>query len=81
MVPLFRKNCKVIYTDIDSLIYYIECVYDIMKWYYDINRFDTSDYTADNAYCISLVNKKIPGLMKDKNNDSIMTEFVELRTY
>jgi len=30
----------------------------------DINRFDTSDY----AYDISLVNKKVPCLMKDKNN-------------
>ena len=76
MTPLFRENCKVIYTDTDSLIYHIKCddIYDIMKR--DINRFDTSDYTIDNAFDIQLVNKKVPGLMKDENNGTIMTEFV-----
>ena len=52
-------------------ISYIECdnVYDIMKR--DVNRFNTSDYAIDNAYCIPLDNKKVPGLMKDENNGSI----------
>jgi len=46
----------------------------------EINRFDTSDYSGDNAYDIPLANKKVPNLMKDQENDTIMIEFVELRS-
>jgi len=60
MASLYRDKCKIMYTDMDSLIYYIECdnVYDIMKR--DIDWFDMSDYAVDNAYGIQFVNKKIP---------------------
>ncbi|XP_026826253.1 uncharacterized protein LOC113562126 [Ooceraea biroi] len=79
MVPLYREKCKIMYTDMDSLIYHIECddVYEQMK--HDVARFDTSDYEVDNAYGMPLANKKVPGLMKDENNGTIMTEFVGLR--
>jgi len=73
---MYREKCKVMYTDMDSLIYHIKCdnVYEIMKR--DISRFDTSDYAVNNVYGIPLVNKKVPGLLKDKNNGAIMTEFI-----
>jgi len=79
MFLLYRDKCKIMYTDTDSLVYHIECenVYETMKR--DIARFDTSDYPANNAYGMPLANKKVPDLMKDENNDTIMTEFVGLR--
>jgi len=50
MSLMYRDKCKIMYTDTDSFIYYIECddVYKNMK--HDIVRFDTSDYPADNVY-------------------------------
>jgi len=54
MLPLYREKCKIMYTDIDSLIYHIECddVYDIMKRDITNCKFDTSDYPIDNVYGI-----------------------------
>jgi len=77
MLPLFHEKCKIMY--MNSLIYHIECndVYAVMK--HDINRFETSDYAIDNAYDVPLVNKKVPGLMKNENKSAIMTKFVGLR--
>jgi len=76
---MHRDKCKTMYTDTNSLIYHIACddVYDIKKL--DIAKFNTSNYPASNVYSMHLVNKKVPGLMKDKNNGAIMTEFVGFR--
>jgi len=74
MSPMYRNKCKIMYINMNSLIYHINNVYKMMKR--DIARFDTSDYLANNLYSIPLANKKIPGLIKDQNNGAIMIEFV-----
>ena len=41
--------------------------------------FTTSDYPSDNKYKLPLVNKKIPGLMKDELNGENITEVMALK--
>lgn len=75
-----HKQCKMQYTDTDSFIYNIECddVYAFLKKKSD--RFDTSDYPANNQYGIKLLNNKVLGVMKDECKGKCISEFVGLRS-
>lgn len=86
MKKTFNNNCKLLYTDTDSLIYEISQVdiYEKMRQNclesIEKQEFDTSDYKVDNVFKIPLVNKKVLGLMKDECNGRLITRFIGLRS-
>lgn len=79
-------QAKLMYCDTDSLIYEFTKLDDGTNFtLYDIirrdahSKFDTSDLPIDNIWGIELVNKKVPGKMKDELNGKILKEFISLR--
>uniref|UniRef100_A0ABD2XQX6 DNA-directed DNA polymerase n=1 Tax=Trichogramma kaykai TaxID=54128 RepID=A0ABD2XQX6_9HYME len=80
----FKSNCKVLYTDTDSLVYEIrgQNVYEVMKHKDNINEFDTFDYEKDNPFGMPLLqeNSKKIGLMKDELSGKILRRFCGLRS-
>ena len=67
MLPKYGNKAKLCYTDTDSLIYEIETE----DYYNDIRadvptKFDTSDYPVDHPSGLPIMNKKVPGMMKDE---------------
>jgi hypothetical protein len=73
----YGENIKLLATDTDSLIVYIETedVYEDMKE--NINYFDTSEFKID---WMPQLNKKVPGLFKDEYLGIPIREFVGLRS-
>jgi hypothetical protein len=76
--PLYGEKAKLLYTDTDSLVIWIETedVYADMhvhsEWY------DFSDYPKDHL-CYSIANKKVPGKMKDEMGSELILEFAAIR--
>jgi len=75
----YGNNLRLLMTDTDSLCIEVKChdFYSHMKE--DSDKYDTSDFAADNPYGIQLKNKKVPGLFKDEMSGKPTTEFVGLR--
>ena len=76
------KDLKVLYTDIDSLIYEIGTE-DVFADIADdvVAMFDTSGFPKDHMSCIPVgKNKNVIGKMKDEAGGKIMKEFVGLRS-
>jgi hypothetical protein len=71
----YGDKVKLLQTDTDSFIIYVETedFYEDMKQ--DIKNFDTSDFPID----ILKANKKIPGFFKDEFSSIPIREFVGLK--
>lgn len=80
MLPKYNDNCKLLFTDTDSLTYQVftEDLYADMKK--DANeRFDFSAYPKDHLLH-NEKNKKVPGFMSDETPDHYVSEFVGLKS-
>ena len=89
MKPKYGENLQLCYMNTDSLVYHIKTE----DFYADIAddvrmKFDTSGYCPNHPGAGAMgalrplpigLNKKVIGLMKDKLEGDIMTEFVALR--
>ena len=79
--PKYGEKAKLLMTDTDSLVYYIETE----DFYKDINpdvrdKFDTSNFPKDHPSGIETgVNKKVVNMFKDEAGGKIIKEFVGLR--
>ena len=74
----YNEKAKLLFTDTDSLCYYIYTndIYKDMKK--NIKLFDASDYPKEHKL-YSEKNKKVLGKMKDETVGKLITEFVGLR--
>ena len=80
MKKKYGDKAKLLFTDTDGLAYEIETD-DFFKDFEEgvEEKFDTSNFPKDHPSGISLKNKKVLGMMKDKAGGKIIEEFVGLR--
>lgn len=79
------NNCKILYTDTDSLIYELKNkdIYEVVKK--DViekklqSEFDTSNFPQPNDFGIPIENKKVLGKMKHETAEKIILNFRGLR--
>ncbi|EFA09106.1 hypothetical protein TcasGA2_TC015228 [Tribolium castaneum] len=71
----YGNNATLLYTDTDSLVIEIFCenIYDDIKS--NIERFDTSNYKAENIHGIP-VSSSVIGKMKDEYKGRVISEFL-----
>ncbi|XP_025199347.1 uncharacterized protein LOC112597489 [Melanaphis sacchari] len=77
----YGDKIELMYTDTDSLVYYIQTddfYKDLENNSNLLDRMDTSDLPQDHP-CYIAERKKIPGLFSDETKSEIMTEFCALR--
>ncbi|KAE9540697.1 hypothetical protein AGLY_003942 [Aphis glycines] len=77
----YGDKIELMYTDTDSLVYYIQTddfYKDLKNNNNLLNRMDTSNLPEDHP-CYIAERKKIPGLFSDETDGLIMTEFCALR--
>ena len=77
MIPKYGGKAELGYTDADSFIYEIKTddVYENVRA--DVpTMFDTSAYPEDHPAGLPIVNKKVPGLMKDEARGRNITKVV-----
>ena len=75
----YGEKCKLIYTDIDSLLLDVECEDFYKEMEKDLHLYDTSDYPKDHP-CYSGMNKKVIGKFKDECNGKPIEEVICLRS-
>ncbi|XP_026821725.1 LOW QUALITY PROTEIN: uncharacterized protein LOC113560165 [Rhopalosiphum maidis] len=77
----YGENIKLMYTDIDSLVYQIMTVdfyEDLLENPNLMNRLDTTDLPPTHP-CYTTAKKKVPGFFSDELKGHTMTEFCALR--
>ena len=77
--PRYGRSVRLLYTDTDSLIVYIETDYLYADMSDKITIYDTSNYSTSH-HLYSIDNKKVVGKFKDELGGNPIKEFIGLRS-